>query len=443
MTLTEYYGRLVLVNRHQPEIAGVTTLKTITREGAVVRCGRCGQVTPVHEAALPGGEFYCPQCINLGRVSTLCKFYHVPEANQFELKKPVLTWNGKLSPLQARAAKQVADRMVAHQSQLLWAVTGAGKTEMMFPGIAAALARGERLAVASPRVDVCLELYPRLRAAFANTEMALLHGRAERPYHYAQLTVCTTHQLLRFYHAFDNLIIDEVDAFPYAANPLLFYASRQAVKKTGGRLFLTATPDATLQGAVRQRKLAVTYLPLRFHGHLLPTIHCHLARRWRVQLRHQQMPSQLVQVMRSALRKQHRFLLFVPHVKDLAPAAAAVHRYFTSQSFATVHASDPARLTKVQAMRDGQYQFLITTSILERGVTFPEIDVFVLGADDAVFSTAALVQIAGRAGRSASRPTGRVEFWVADHCRRVNQAVRQVAYMNNKGRRCQDAVPAL
>ena len=64
MTLTEYYGRLVLVNRHQPEIAGVTTLKTITREGAVVRCGRCGQVTPVHEAALPGGEFYCPQCIN-------------------------------------------------------------------------------------------------------------------------------------------------------------------------------------------------------------------------------------------------------------------------------------------------------------------------------------------------------------------------------------------
>ena len=61
-------------------------------------------------------------------------------------------------------------------------------------------------------------------------------------------------------------------------------------------------------------------------------------------------------------------------------------------------------------MRDGDYDFLVTTSILERGVTFPEIDVYVLGADDPVFSSSALVQIAGRAGRSQSRPTGRVVF---------------------------------
>lgn len=88
-------------------------------------------------------------------------------------------------------------------------------------------------------------------------------------------------------------------------------------------------------------------------------------------------------------------------------------------------------------MRDGQYDFLVTTTIMERGVTFPEIDVFVLGADDPVFSSSALVQIAGRAGRSVSRPTGTVYFWIASQCRRVRSAVRQVDFMNRKGRALQ------
>lgn len=145
--------------------------------GRRICCLRCGQETDRRLAALPNGEFYCPRCINLGRVATLNKFYHVPEPNQFTVHHPVLTWIGKLSPLQEAAAAGVDQGMAAHRHQLLWAVTGAGKTEMMFRGIAHALERGERLAVASPRVDVCLELYPRLAAAFQNTTMVLLHGR--------------------------------------------------------------------------------------------------------------------------------------------------------------------------------------------------------------------------------------------------------------------------
>ncbi len=132
--------------------------------------------------------------------------------------------------------------MAAHVQQLLWAVTGAGKTEMIFAGIAAAIKRGERIGIASPRVDVCLELFPRLKAAFANCDIALLHGRQELPYHYAQLTICTTHQLLRFYHAFDNLIIDEVDAFPYAANASVIICNKASNKKNGGCLLLNCDP---------------------------------------------------------------------------------------------------------------------------------------------------------------------------------------------------------
>lgn len=87
--------------------------------------------------------------------------------------------------------------------------------------------------------------------------------------------------------------------------------------------------------------------------------------------------------------------------------------------------------------------FLITTSILERGVTFPEIDVYVLGADDSVFSSSALVQIAGRAGRAVTRPTGRVIFWVSALSRSVNDARRQISLMNRKGRCLQRELSSL
>lgn len=440
MDLENYYGRRVLASRYEVKQSGIQELPTIRIDAGNIRCYRCNHVTVKSLGALPQGEFYCPHCINLGRVSTLNKFYHVPEPNQFTVIEPVLTWKGKLSPLQQQASEKISQGMAAHVQQLLWAVTGAGKTEMMFAGIAAAIKRGERIGIASPRVDVCLELFPRLKAAFANCDIALLHGRQELPYHYAQLTICTTHQLLRFYHAFDNLIIDEVDAFPYAANASLLYATKQAIKENGGCLYLTATPGDALLREIKSKRLVVNYLPLRYHGHLLPQIKVRLAFGWRRRLERQQLPPQVIQQLQETLREGHRFLLFIPHIADLALVEAALRHSFTTFRFATVHASDPERLEKVQKMRDGDYDFLVTTSILERGVTFPEIDVYVLGADDPVFSSSALVQIAGRAGRAQSRPTGRVIFWINCNCRQVNQAVSQVKYLNRKGQRLIDGV---
>ena len=440
MDLENYYGRRVLASRHEVKQSGIQELPTIRIDAGNIRCYRCNHVTAKSLGALPQGEFYCPHCINLGRVSTLNKFYHVPEPNQFTVTEPVLTWKGKLSPLQQQASEKISRGMADHVQQLLWAVTGAGKTEMMFAGIAAAIERGERIGIASPRVDVCLELFPRLKAGFANCDIALLHGRQELPYHYAQLTICTTHQLLRFYHAFDNLIIDEVDAFPYAANASLLYATKQAIKENGGCLYLTATPGDALLREIKSKRLVVNYLPLRYHGHLLPQIKVRLAFGWRRRLERQQLPPQVIQQLQETLKEGHHFLLFVPHIADLALVEAALRHSFTTFRFATVHASDLERLEKVQKMRDGDYDFLVTTSILERGVTFPEIDVYVLGADDPVFSSSALVQIAGRAGRSQSRPTGRVIFWINCNCRQVNQAVSQVKYLNRKGQRLIDGV---
>lgn len=282
-----------------------------------------------------------------------------------------------------------------------------------------------------------MELYPRLQQAFANTKICLLHGRQNEPYQYRQLTICTTHQLLRFYHAFDNLIVDEVDAFPYAENKQLYFATNQAIKPTGGCLFLTATPGPKLLRQVKRKEIGISYLPLRYHGHLLPEIKVKLAPAWRDQLKRKKLPKTLVQAIKLRINAQQPFLLFLPHVADLDLFKISLAKYFPAQKCVTVHAADEQRLEKVQLMRDQKILFLVTTSILERGVTFPDIDVLVLGADDGVFSSAALVQIAGRAGRALSRPVGDVLFWLGAYSVNVRTAINQIRFVNKKGRKLQ------
>lgn len=446
MDNTLLYGRQQLINRQQlAQHRGrdwqiMPTIQVGTHQ---IFCYRCGTKSNKEKSRLGHNNYFCPRCINLGRVSTLDCFVHLPEPNQFNIPQEIISWTGKLSPLQETVSQKVAQGMDKHIRQLLWAVTGAGKTEMIFAGIRAALSRGERVAIASPRVDVCLELYPRIQAAFRAFEVCLLHGRSDQPYRYRQLTICTTHQLLKFYHAFDNLIVDEVDSFPYAANQALLYATNNAIKSDGGLLLMTATPGELLERQVKCGQLTTNYLPLRYHGHLLPTIQIKLSPSWRKQLGAGRIDSSLIRALRKTKNNGHRCLLFVPHVKDLAPVANALQKVLPNSRFTTVHAADSNRLEKVQKMRAGQYDLLITTSILERGVTFPEIDVYVLGADDQVFSTSALVQIAGRAGRSQSRPTGAVIYWVAALSKTVNNARHQINMMNRKGRHLQHEVLAL
>ncbi|QGS69179.1 hypothetical protein CV093_15140 [Oceanobacillus sp. 143] len=76
---------------------------------------------------------------------------------------------------------------------------------------------------------------------------------------------------------------------------------------------------------------------------------------------------------------------------------------------------------------------LITTTILERGVTFPSVDVAILDAGHVVFDEAALVQIAGRAGRSADDPTGEVIFFHDGKTEAMVQAIKSIKMMNKRG----------
>ena len=107
-----------------------------------------------------------------------------------------------------------------------------GKLRFFLPELKQHLLARKRVCIATPRTDVVLELTPRLKAAFPEITVASLYGGSEDRHLYAPLTIATTHQLLRFYQAFDTVILDEVDAFPYTVEESLQYAAVQARKST-------------------------------------------------------------------------------------------------------------------------------------------------------------------------------------------------------------------
>lgn len=433
--LSDLYGRQINqcdVSSELLQSKSIISRSAIKRVKHQVICQRCGSRIPKN-AELPNDNYYCPTCINLGRMTTLNPLCSVKEPNCFHVTKDPMSWQGQLTREQARCSREIINGYRQHKSRLLWAVTGAGKTEMLFLGLRWALSKNYRVGIASPRVDVCLELYPRIQAAFDHTSLVLLHGRSKQKYRYTQLVICTTHQLLRFYHAFDILIVDEVDAFPFANNVPLTFAVRHAVKSTGCRLYLMATPNRQLRRQVNNHQLAVSYLPLRFHRHLLPEIKCYLTFRWRAKLAKKQLPKILINLIKNKLDRKIRFLLFVPHVRDLKPISKILAQFFNHQLWTTVYSQDPDRLAKVKLMRQRKLQFLITTTILERGVTFPGIDVIILGADDTVFSTSSLVQIAGRVGRKRDRPNGDVDYLIHSYTKRVVSAQQQIKHLNYLG----------
>ncbi|MCH4056629.1 MAG: DEAD/DEAH box helicase [Lactobacillaceae bacterium] len=389
-------------------------------------CQRCFTEVPATQK-LATGALYCTACLGLGRISQRDQLVSLPIDQAFAKNNP-LTWSGQLTQQQAQVAKAILAQFQndSVSDQLLWAVTGAGKTEMIFPIIAAALQRGQRVAVVAPRLDVCNELYPRLQQAFAKTSLILLHGQQHQTYYLAQLVVATTHQLLRFKQAFDLLIIDEVDSFPFAGNQMLANAVRQALKPNGQRLFLSATPPSDLQRLSQRGQLPLHYLPQRFHGRNLPVPEILITTIFKKTI----FAPKVQRLFRYLFDQQRRWLVFVPQAAQLPRYQDAWQAAFPRVPVATVHANDPQRLAKVAAFRAGQGKVLFTTTILERGVTFNHIDVVILAADHRQFSTSNLVQIAGRADRAFSGSRGHVYFCCQYYTWAIQQACRQINHLN-------------
>ncbi|WDZ63331.1 helicase-related protein [Paenibacillus polymyxa] len=412
-----------------------------------LRCNRCSSGIVHRTSCASCGRkacAYCETCLTLGRsreCSLLLRGAAKPALPRTAGRAPATEldrWG--LSPAQRAAAEAALRFLAAPYGEvrgrfLLWAVTGAGKTEMMFPLLQYVLDHGGTVLVATPRRDVVLELAPRLAIAFPEVSMVTLYGGSPERWQRGQLTLATTHQLLRYRQAFDLVVIDEIDAFPYHNDPMLAFAARAVCKPKGKFIYLSATPPHALQKEAARGLLPHAKVPVRFHRHPLPIpfrLGTASVQQW---LRKGRLPASFIQRLRVSIQRGAQVFLFVTRISHIQGLVKLLIKQLPDVPIAGTSSQDEERTAKVRLFRATEIRVLVTTTILERGVTVPRSDVYVLDADSSLFDEASLVQMAGRAGRSKDDPCGGVIFTSPQWTRGQKRAIRQIKRMNALARK--------
>ena len=356
--------------------------------------------------------WYCRKCISFGRMmleedTAAVELSDVQEGSEeYALQYPLTE--------EQRIISAQCVQYIQHSSVLLYCVCGAGKTELVAESIAFMLKQRKKVCFAIPRRQVVLELRERLAGWFPKARVTAVCGGYTQETD-GDLIVCTTHQLYRYYGAFDLLILDEPDAFPFRGNDVLHGIAKVCCR--GYTIYLTATPDAHLLEEVQKGTLKCLTLSHRPHGHPLPepTI-----RTW-------PLPVLFVLLVRWLMRhRKHPRMVFVPTVR----MAYVLHGLFSRMIPCDVCTGESTdRDGTIARFRQKKNGIIFSTTVLERGVTIERADICVFRAENPVFDESSLIQMAGRAGRSFSFPEGDVLFLcterslVCEQCReRIQEA---------------------
>lgn len=418
-----------------------------------IRCGTANKLQAISCLDCSGGCVYCEECLTMGE-SRLCRpLYGVPGgiveelqstgADREEAPKTLPKLDFSLTIAQQDAANEVLNFITGNTKKeaLIWAVCGAGKTEVTFAAISQVLNGGGKVLFAIPRRDVVLELIPRLEQAFPQIEIAALYGGSPGKYTPASLVLATTHQAIRFYRQFDLVVLDEVDAYPYQDNIMLRYAVERAKKDQGKIIYMTATPDRQLYQRGKQGKIPLIHIPARHHGYPVPEPsfltgnHCKVQEDGKIKFSrevldfiHQTIEGDLAQLfiftpsifLTEQVGRSLRERMKLPPFND-----------FEGDWVVYSHSRDSQREEKRRSFMEGQYPVLVSTTIMERGITVARANVLVLFANyGQIFDEGTLVQMAGRSGRSSFYPRGKVLFVGDKISAAMEEAVTRIKEQN-------------
>jgi len=339
---------------------------------------------------------YCRRCIHLGRtdsITDICIVKSFQKATKANYQLPF-----ELSKQQQYASEAIVQAIKNNNDLLLYAVTGAGKTEMMFEGIRIARQMGHNIAIVSPRVDVIIEISHRIKDAFIDERIDVLHQSSRQQYN-GHFVIATIHQLLRFKQHFDTVFVDEVDAFPLSMDPQLSNAIQLASKLNHSHIFMTATPPRHFLKQFPPEK--IIKLPARFHRHPLP-----IPKFKYFKLKSTRKQNLLLNLFRNQINQQRFTLVFFNNIEIMNKTYQQYKMDIAD--LICVHSEDDLRFEKIEDLRRGQHKIVFTTTILERGFTMTHLDVVVVDAGS--FQQEALIQIAGRVGRKQQSPSGLVLF---------------------------------
>ena len=372
-------------------------------------CPVCGNTDPKYIGRKNGAP-YCRRCISfVGQEAP--PFLPVP-------KEVELSLSYSLSPEQKELSDQILHNFTHGLDTLVYAVCGSGKTEISYGVIAYAMDRGMSVGFALPRRDVVIELHARLVSAFPKNRIVAVYGG-----HNQVLTgdclVLTTHQLFRYPKYFDLLVMDELDAFPFKGSEVLNAMFYRALR--GHCLMMSATPSKGVVSLFKTPGHQMLTLHTRFHKHPIPVPWIKIAHK----------PAKtifLIRKLRDFCKKEKPCFVFVPTISECESVYRVLSFFLPGGAF--VHSKCPNRTQVISNIKKGRLKYLVTTDVLERGITVRGLQVIVFDADSPIYDAASLIQIAGRAGRKSDAPEGEVVFVAEKEEKSMVSAIKEIRYCN-------------
>lgn len=371
------------------------------------KCPICGN-TDIHSIGMLNGKLYCRRCISF-------RGEEVEHKPSYPKKAPIHL-EYELSSEQKELSVKLVENYKKGIDSLVYAVCGSGKTEICLNIIKYAINCGDKVAFALPRRDVAIELYNRLREIFKYNRVICLYGGHTKDKE-GDIVVLTTHQLYRYKVYFSLIILDEIDAFPFKDDQTLhsmFYKSL-----SGHYIMMSATPSKEVIDHFQGDSKDILRLEVRFHRHPLP-IPKIVKRNKLFQYIF------LIKKIKEYKNKNKPVFIFAPTIFLCEKIYRVISLFIKGGNY--VHSKRKFRTEIIDEFRNNLYSYLVTTSVLERGVTVKDLQVIICQSDHKIYEKGVLIQIAGRVGRKKDAPEGEVIYL----CEKVTQEMQESINTINK-----------
>ena len=306
------------------------------------------------------------------------------------------------------------------KNSLVKAVCGSGKTEICFGIISYCIRRGLTVGFAVPRTNVCIELYGRFAWVFKENKVIAVYGGHHNILN-GDLIVLTTHQLFRYENYFDLLIMDEIDAFPFKGDDVLEAMFINSLR--GNFILMSATPNEQTINNLENNGGEVIELYSRFHKHPLPVPNV-------IKGNIMYLNYNLIKYLSKFIKQNKPVFIFVPIIDLSFSLFMFLRLFFHHGNY--VNSKRENRNQIIEDFRNKKYDYLVTTAVLERGVTVKDLQVIVYKADHKIYDSFSLIQIAGRVGRKMDAPEGEVIFLARHINDEIKKAVGEINSANEK-----------
>ncbi|MGE4572282.1 MAG: DEAD/DEAH box helicase family protein [Candidatus Izemoplasmatales bacterium] len=358
-------------------------------------CHRCmGKDLLISE----NNHVYCQEC---SQNQSMSDFLFL---NRYERirnnKNHQLRMNFNLSQAQLKGQDFIDNCFNEKRQGFLHAVCGAGKTEMTLHTILKALNQGLSIAFVIPRLEIIKQLVKRFQVYLPKSHICGLYQGMVLD-ESADLYVTTPHQLIKFYHEFDLMIIDEVDAYPFFKNQYLERLVKKSRKSDGVLIYISATFPQIYQEQVSNHAFDYCLIPERYHRKdlVIPEF-----KKYKY-LFNEELFMQIASYQDSEIL----LLVYFPSIHLMTRYYYFLHKKGLACKMLSSQSKYKNRLLKDFSL--GNFRILLTTTLLERGVTFKNCHVFVIEADHPIFDKDTLIQISGRVGRDAIYHQGLLIFY--------------------------------